>query len=68
MDSIFSNRMIQIILGYIPINSDEKIKERIKLFYSFEIRFMGDGEIVTDQFPLAGEEVHQDSVVILYLE
>ena len=48
MDSIFSNRMLQIILGYIPINSDEKIKERIKLVYSFEIRFKKDMTRITN--------------------
>ena len=36
--------------------------------YAFEVRVIGDGEIVTDQFPLAGEEVSENSVVILYLE
>ncbi|MBQ9765935.1 MAG: PASTA domain-containing protein [Lachnospiraceae bacterium] len=41
-----------------------------KLFneYAFEVKYIGEGEIVTDQFPLAGEEVTEDSVVILYLE
>ncbi len=36
--------------------------------YSFEVRCVGEGGVVTDQFPLAGEEVSEDSVVIIYLE
>jgi len=36
--------------------------------YEFEVRVLGEGEKVTDQFPLAGEEVPGDSVVIIYLE
>lgn len=37
--------------------------------YEFEVRCVGEGSIITDQFPLAGEEVSGDSsVVIIYLE
>lgn len=46
-DSVFSNRMFHIILGYIPINNDEKIMERIKSFYSFE-RFKKDMSRITN--------------------
>lgn len=35
---------------------------------SFELRTLGEGERIVEQFPLAGEEVPGNSTVILYLE
>lgn len=35
--------------------------------YSFEIRFLGEGESINEQFPLAGEEIAENSTVIFYL-
>lgn len=35
---------------------------------SFELRALGEGERIVEQFPLAGEEVPDNSTVILYLE
>lgn len=35
---------------------------------AFELRILGDGETVTDQFPIAGEMVSEYSTVIVYLE
>lgn len=35
---------------------------------SFELRLLGEGEQIREQFPLAGEEVAANSAVILYLE
>ena len=35
---------------------------------SFELRLLGEGDVVVEQFPLAGSEVSADSTVILYLK
>ena len=35
---------------------------------SFELRLLGEGERIAEQFPLAGQEVADNSTVILYLE
>lgn len=35
---------------------------------TFELRLLGEGEIVSEQFPLAGEEIADNSTVILYLK
>lgn len=36
--------------------------------YAFELRLLGEGERVVEQFPLAGEETTENSTVILYTE
>jgi len=35
---------------------------------SFELRLLGEGDRVVEQFPLAGSEVAANSTVILYLK
>lgn len=35
---------------------------------AFELRFLGEGERVAEQFPLAGEEIADNSTVVLYME
>ena len=34
----------------------------------FEIKVLGEGETVVEQFPIAGEEISDNSTVILYLK
>jgi stage V sporulation protein D (sporulation-specific penicillin-binding protein) len=36
--------------------------------FSFEVEVLGEGEIIVEQFPLAGEYVNKDSKVILYAD
>jgi stage V sporulation protein D (sporulation-specific penicillin-binding protein) len=43
-------------------------KKLIKLEDYGEIYYLGEGETVTEQFPLAGEKINRNSDLILYLE
>ena len=48
--------------------SVNETKELLKSYEFGEIHYLGEGETVTEQFPLAGESVKQNSDLILYLE
>lgn len=46
----------------------EDVKKAVKDYEFGEIYYLGEGETVTEQFPLAGENVDLNSDLILYLE
>lgn len=46
----------------------KEVKELLKVNDYGEIYYLGEGETVMEQFPLAGEMVNQNSDLILYLE
>ena len=46
----------------------EKTKELLKSYEFGEIYYLGEGDTVTEQFPLPGEEVKKKSDLILYLK
>ncbi len=46
----------------------KEVKELLKLNDYGEIYYLGEGETVMEQFPLAGEMINQNSDLILYLE
>ena len=48
--------------------SVNETKELLKSYEFGEIHYLGEGDTVTEQFPLAGESVKQNSDLILYLE
>lgn len=45
-----------------------EVKELLKAYQFGEIYYSGEGTIVKEQFPLAGEEIERNSDLILYLE
>ena len=46
----------------------EKAKELLKSYEFGEIYYLGEGETITEQFPLPGEQVKKKSDLILYLK
>jgi len=46
----------------------EEAKKAVKAYYFDEIRYLGEGELVTEQFPKAREMVNRNSILILYME
>lgn len=48
--------------------SKKEVKELLSAYYFDEIYYLGEGETVIEQFPLAGEQVNKNSDLILYLE
>lgn len=46
----------------------KEVKELMKIYDFGELYSTGDGEIVTEQFPLGGETIDKDSDFILYFE
>jgi stage V sporulation protein D (sporulation-specific penicillin-binding protein) len=44
----------------------KEVKELLKVYDFGEIYNQGEGEVVTEQFPLAGETIEKDSLLILY--
>lgn len=48
--------------------SKKEVKELLSAYYFDEIYYTGEGDTVTEQFPLAGESINKNSDLILYLE
>ena len=48
--------------------SAEDAKELLKSYEFGEIYYLGEGDTIREQFPLAGETVNQNSDLILYME
>lgn len=48
--------------------SKREAEEIISAYYFDEIYYIGEGDTVTEQFPLSGEMVNKNSDLILYLE
>ena len=46
----------------------EDAKKAVKAYYFDEIQYLGEGNVVTEQFPSAGETVNRNSILILYSE
>ena len=46
----------------------EEAKKAVKAYYFDEIQYLGEGDVVTEQFPKAGEMVNRNSILILYME
>lgn len=46
----------------------EQVKKAVKAYYFDEIQYLGEGTIITEQFPPAGEMVNRNSILILYSE
>ncbi len=46
----------------------EEAKKAVKAYYFEEVQYLGEGEMVTEQFPKAGETVNRNSILILYSE
>ena len=44
------------------------VKKAVNAYYFGEIRYLGEGDIVKEQFPKAGEMVNRNSILILYME
>lgn len=45
-----------------------EVKKAVNAYYFDEIRYLGEGDIVKEQFPKAGEMVNRNSILILYME
>ncbi len=43
-------------------------KNKVKAYYFDDVRYLGEGDTVTEQFPAAGELVNKNSILILYME
>ena len=48
--------------------STKEVKELLKLYEFSDVYYLGEGDTVSEQFPLEGEEIHKNSSLILYLE
>ncbi len=48
--------------------SKKEVKDMLKIYDFGELYSLGEGETVTEQFPLSGETVNKDSDLILYFE
>ena len=48
--------------------TSEEAKKAVKAYYFDEVRYLGEGNTVTEQFPRAGEIVNRNSILILYSE
>ena len=46
----------------------DEAKKAVKAYYFDEIQYLGEGNVITDQFPSAGEMVNRNSILILYSE
>ena len=46
----------------------EEAKKAVKAYYFDEIQYLGEGNVITEQFPSAGEIVNRNSILILYSE
>lgn len=46
----------------------EEAKKAVKAYYFDEIQYLGEGNMITEQFPQAGEMVNRNSILILYSE
>lgn len=46
--------------------TNKEVKDMLKIYDFGDVHPLGEGDIVTEQFPLAGEEVKKDSDLILY--
>ena len=52
---------------FVGMTADEA-KKAVKAYYFDEVQFLGEGDVVTEQFPRAGEMVNRNSILILYME
>lgn len=48
--------------------TSKEVKEFLSAYYFDEIYYTGEGDVVTEQFPLPGEMVNNNSSLILYLD
>ena len=48
--------------------TSEEVKKAVKAYYFDQVDFLGEGDVVTEQFPEAGEMVNRNSLLILYME
>ena len=46
----------------------EEAKKAVKAYYFDDIQYLGEGNVITEQFPSAGEMVNRNSMLILYSE
>ena len=46
----------------------KEVKDMLKIYDFGELYSLGEGEVVAEQFPLAGETIEKDSDLILYFE
>ncbi len=46
----------------------KEVKELLKIYEFGEIDYLGEGDVVVEQFPLEGDKVNKKSDLILYLE
>ncbi len=46
----------------------KEVKDMLKIYDFDELYSLGEGEVVAEQFPLAGETIEKDSDLILYFE
>ncbi len=44
----------------------QEMKDLLKIYDFGEIYTLGEGEVVTEQFPLPGENVNRNSPLVLY--
>ncbi len=69
IEEVYSEEEAKKETVIMPAVEGMSVKEAKELMQenSFEIRLLGEGERVVEQFPLAGEEISVNSTIILYL-
>ncbi len=69
IEEVYSEEEAKKETVIMPAVEGMTVKEAKELMQenSFEIRLLGEGELVVEQFPLAGEEISVNSTIILYL-
>ena len=69
IEEVYSEEEAKKETVIMPAVEGMTVKEAKELMQenSFEIRLLGEGEQVVEQFPLAGEEISVNSTIILYL-
>ncbi|MEO4053620.1 stage V sporulation protein D [Solibacillus sp. CAU 1738] len=55
------------IMAEVPDFVGKTIDEVVQQYYPYKLEWHGEGKIVSDQMPLAGNKIEQDGIIHLYL-